>query len=172
MGVGEGVLKKLYLLWWDTNLVLSNYYTDAKDDSEEKFSETKAIWRWIPDMSEDWKVRADWSLKSYSQANHYPIIKLQHSTQLRVREGNVVTLDASDSTDPDSQQVLSYYWWHYRDAGLTPYGDFIQISKNRTSRASFVRPIDARGKDIHIILEVKDTGFPPLKAYKRIIISD
>jgi hypothetical protein len=32
------------------------------------------------------------------------------------------------------------------------------------------RPSDAAGKTIHVILEIKDDGLPPLTSYRRIVI--
>ena len=46
-----------------------------------------------------------------------------------------------------------------------------EIKKDRSrDRASFVVP-DEPGKQLHVILEVTDSGVPELKSYKRVIFN-
>ncbi|NJM93751.1 MAG: DUF1593 domain-containing protein [Cytophagales bacterium] len=136
-----------------------NYWMDAQDDNNTH----KTLWRWIPDLQNDFAARMDWCTKSYQEANHPPVID-EVSTPKVVKPGQKVELNAVGS-DPDGDPVF-YYWWHYSDA--SGGGQPIMINNESSSMAYFVVPEDRRA-DIHIILEVKDNGSPSLKRYSRLI---
>lgn len=63
-------------LWTDTEdevLALDgNFYTKNK----------ATIWRWREAYQNDFSARIDWTIKSYKDANHSPIIKLAHNDTL------------------------------------------------------------------------------------------
>lgn len=119
-------------------------------------------------MQNDFAARADWCVSSYTQANHPPVVKLAHSGDLKARRGTTVTLSAKGSSDPDGDE-LKYLWWQYRQAGS--YDGTIEIRDAVKQDASFTVPGDAgKGKTIHVICEVKDSGTPQLMRYQRVVV--
>jgi hypothetical protein len=126
-------------------------------------------WIWLPDIQNDFAARMDWCLNAYENANHYPSIDSSLPRILYAEAGEKITLDAGGSNDPDGDK-LGYLWWHYHFAGTNPYGVEIPIEGSERAKASLVIPEDAAGKELHIILEVADSGEPQLKQYKRTII--
>ena len=69
--------------------------------------------------------------------------------------------------DPDSD-TLTYRWWVYVEAGT--YDGKPTMTGADSPRVNVSLPPDATG-DLHIILEVTDTGQPPLTAYRRAVVT-
>ena len=129
----------------------------------------KPIWRWLDTVQNDFAARADWSVKPYAEANHHPVIKLSN-TQLNIqaKAGQVISLDASQSYDPDGDK-LSYKWWFYAEASDYQGSEIAPINQ---AIANFTVPRDAKnGDEIHLICEVADSGKPKLVKYQRIIVN-
>lgn len=128
----------------------------------------KPMWRWMKAVQNDFAARADWCVKDYPSANHFPIVKLRHTPlDITARRGQLLTLDASNSYDPDKNR-LQFHWWVYKEAGT--YEGNCKIS-SESSKIKFRVPSDAvRGNTIHVICEVSDDGNPYLTRYQRIII--
>ncbi|MDC2889814.1 hypothetical protein PN838_14835 [Psychrosphaera sp. G1-22] len=82
--------------------------------SFEGYKET--LWRWRDDLQNDFAARMDWTTQSYQQANHAPIAVLKSSDRMTVKSGQSLALDASDSYDPDGDN-LSFIWFDYPEAG-------------------------------------------------------
>ena len=77
-------------------------------------------------------------------------------------------LSARGTSDPDGDE-LEYRWWQYREAGS--YDGTIEIRDAVKQDASFTLRGDAgKGKTIHVICEVTDTGTPELTRYQRVVI--
>jgi len=77
-------------------------------------------------------------------------------------------LSAAKSSDPDNDK-LSCRWWIYPEAGS--YAGAIAIESDKEFNAAVVIPEDAAGKQIHLILEVKDNSeIASLFDYRRIVI--
>lgn len=122
--------------------------------------------RWIPALQNDFASRADWCVKSYKEANHAPVVRLEHAQDLRVKPGQSVLLSGS-ATDPDGN-IVSYQWWQYVEAGSYP-GKVVIQEVNR-AKTTFTVPADATpGQTIHLILEATDQGSPALTRYQRVI---
>ena len=148
--------------WQDGQNVTDYNFFSKKEDAE--FPQT----RWIDAMQNDFAARADWCVKNYKDANHAPVVKLNHDANVSGRPGTTVSLSAS-ANDPDGNN-LSYHWWQYREAGT--YDRKIDIQNSEDKNASFHVPQDAKAGDtIHMILEVKDSGTPPLTRYQRVIVT-
>ena len=134
------------------------------------------VWRWRSATWNDFKARADWSVKPYNQANHHPVAALNGDNSdaiilINAKIGERLTFDASGSGDPDGDG-LSYSWWNYPEAGREPYGKELDIGKKDQSKISLTIPEDAGGKEVHLILEVwDDSDIVPLVDYRRVVIS-
>ena len=122
--------------------------------------------RWINVLQNDFAARANWCVTEYKEANHAPVVKLNHALNLSVKPGQTVQLSGSAS-DPDGN-TLSYRWWQYEEADT--YEGKVVIQNSDKQKASFTVPKDVSiGKTIHIILEVTDSGTPQLSRYQRVI---
>ena len=109
----------------------------------------------------------DWCLSSFEEANHPPVAKLNHNNVLEVQSGESVKLDASNSNDPDNNQ-LSYEWIHYREAGTFPAK--ITPEKKNEAVIFFEAPKVKIPSEIHFVVAVTDNGKPTLTRYQRVII--
>lgn len=158
---GRMVQSKTNPYRWEDGKQVTDYnpYTKKQDAA---YPQT----RWIPALQNDFAARADWCVKSYKEANHAPVAKLNQAPDLRVKPGQVVTLSGA-ATDPDGNKV-NYHWWQYLEAGNYPGN--VDIQQPDQAKASFIVPADATvGQTIHLILEVTDGGTPALTRYRRII---
>jgi len=134
----------------------------------------KAIKLWSRGYDNDFAARMDWSITSnYAAANHHPIAVVNGDTSRRVLEvtaapGATVKLDAKGSSDPDNN-ALSYAWSFYQEP--SSYARAVKIENRSSAAATVSIPTDAGGKNIHVILELRDDGSPNLYAYRRVIIN-
>ncbi|MBB5803498.1 hypothetical protein F4560_003266 [Saccharothrix ecbatanensis] len=139
--------------------------TDLKDDDDAN----KMFWRWIPAAQNDFAARMDWSVAStYKAANHQPNAAVVGSLRQVVAPGQAVKLDATPSTDPDGN-TLSFRWWQYHDADSATARVTVNNATSRDN-ANFVVP-DEPGRQIHMIVEVRDNGAPSLTSYQRIVFT-
>ena len=128
----------------------------------------KPMWRWFDAIQNDLASRADWCVKPYDQANHPPVVELADALDLKVRPGGKMSLSAKGTADPDGD-ALTYRWWQYQQADT--YDRAIDITDAGKRDASFKVPAEAaKGKTIHVICEVTDTGTPQLTRYQRVIV--
>jgi hypothetical protein len=150
-------------------------WTDPEDGKVYDDSSTP-IWRWRAAMWNDFKARMDWCVLPYAKANHPPVAALNGDTsdailKLSAKPGEQVTLDASNSTDPDKDS-LRFSWWNYPEAGRQPYGKALVIESASAKKIQFIIPPDAAGKELHLILEVWDQSqIVPLVDYRRTVIT-
>ncbi|MBN2742852.1 MAG: DUF1593 domain-containing protein [Marinilabiliaceae bacterium] len=141
-----------------------NLWMDAQDDGDN----TKPLWRFIIPISEDFAARMQWTKASnYEDANHAPVVKLAHSGVLTVAAGSEVTLDASQSFDPDNDK-LSFNWWQYVEAGS--YNHQIEIGNQQKPVTKIKIPFNAKGNEIHLICNVKDDAEFEMTRYARVIL--
>jgi hypothetical protein len=154
--------------WWTSNAWGRQRIKKKIRNDAELAAYLKPIWRWIAAFQNDFAARADWCVKSYEEANHPPMVVLERAADLRVQPGAAVKLNARGTSDPDGDE-LEYRWWQYREAGT--YDGAIEIGGAGKQVASFTIPGNAgKGKTIHIICEVTDTGTPPLTRYQRVVV--
>jgi len=140
-------------------------YPLNQDQMQEYF---KPMARWTDAIQNDWAARADWCILPYEEANHPPVVKLDHPANLIAEPGTTVELSAKGSSDPDGND-LTYHWWFYRES--SGYKGAIDIESADNPVTSFKVPEDINSETkIHIICEVTDNGDPKLTGYQRIII--
>jgi len=143
------------------------YFSTVADTVGNETSGRATVWRWRPAFMNDFAARMDWCVKPYAQANHPPVPVVSGGRMRTVSAGQTVTLDASDSSDPDGNE-LSYSWWRYAEP--SSYTGTLTIRNSSSAVASFVAPQVSVPQSAHVILEVKDNGSPPLYSFERVIV--
>jgi hypothetical protein len=128
--------------------------------------------RWVNDAKSSFENRLNYSLKNPEDVNHEPVVvvngKKENDVQtIIVKPDKTINLDASKSFDADGDK-LNFNWFVYREAG-NYQGEF-NIENPSSAKQKLVVPNDIKGKEIHIILEVKDNGTPALVSYRRFIL--
>ena len=157
-------------------------------DDREVTSDQATIWRWREAYQHDFAARMDWTVADFQHANHNPVVTVngEKGTAPLVIEAEVgrpVTLDASESRDPDRQR-LNFRWFHYAEAGTTgTHAAAVTLAGADTAKAvvtpaAACRPVwlPAVGRysgtgTAHLILEVTAEGTPRLTSYRRIILN-
>lgn len=122
-----------------------------------------------PATFNNFAARMDWA--QHGTGNLNPQVILDGDSSLatisrRPKAGTTVTLDASETYDPNGDS-LSYSWWVLPEAGT--YTHEVPLSDSSSSQVTVDLPSNAAGKSIHVILEVTDEGTHPLTGYRRII---
>jgi len=157
-------------------------YTEAADrwndpeDGKVYEGQSVPVWRWRTAMWNDFKARMDWCVQPYAKANHHPRAVLNGDTSRAIlkrpaKPGEVLKFDATASTDPD-KDALRYRWWIYPEAGRQPYGKALPIENASSGTIEVTIPPDARGKELHLIVEVWDQSkIVPLVDYRRVVIT-
>ena len=143
----------------------NHVYKDAVDGGD-KLASMKM---WIDAVNNDFQARMDWCVaEKFEDANHPPVVEIAGPLHIKVAPGKKVKLDAGGTKDPDKDK-LTYRWWQYTEAGS--YTGKVEIDDSQSQQASFSMPSNAqRGKTLHIICEVKDSGTPQLIGYQRLVV--
>lgn len=114
-------------------------------------------------------ARMDWAKEGMGNRNPIVIINDDKGIKILTKkpmQGTKVTLDASNSYDPDGDKLV-FNWWILSEAGT--YAQNINISNSSTSSATVDVPSNSAGKSFHVICEVMDDGTHTLTSYRRII---
>jgi len=122
-----------------------------------------------PATFNNFAARMDWAKKGIGNRN--PVVAIDEDRTLDIltrkpQQGSQVTLDASNSSDPDGDQ-LTFRWWVLSAAGTLKQD--VKISNSKSAIASIDVPSDSAGKTFHVICEVTDNGTHNLSAYRRIM---
>lgn len=160
-------------IWTNATDEYSPYVANAfgrsvKKDSTVYKGDKVGLWRWREDFQNDFAARIDWTCKPFEEANHPPVAVLLNPEVLTVKSGEPYTLDASNSYDPDGDN-LSMLWFPYPEAGT--YEGEIQVSQPENAhRYHGTAPKVDKEETIHIILRLTDKGNPQLSRYKRVVL--
>jgi hypothetical protein len=87
--------------------------------------------------------------------------------RLTAGAGGTVRLSARGSSDPDGDRI-AYRWFHYPEPGGAERA--LDLGPAASESLSFAAPKVDAPADLHIVLEVKDSGKPALFAYRRAIV--
>jgi hypothetical protein len=153
----------------ENDQALPYYWADQQDTWQGSTDRDNTLKRWAVHLQNDFKVRLDWCVTDFKDANHPPVPRVQGSLHRTVAAGDQVTLDASDSTDPDGDG-LEFEWLFYPEVGS--YRGVLPALTNATSpRGSFIAPKANAANTIHLIVAVTDKGSPSLIRYRRVIVT-
>lgn len=130
----------------------------------------ETLWRWRDEIQNDFAARMDWTIKPYAEANHPPVVNLNHEESITVSSGSSFHLDARDSSDPDGDS-LKYYWFNYPEAGTLPEKPVSINSAENMARVHVVAPVVEKPETLHFILKLTDRGSPALTRYQRVQVN-
>ncbi|KAF2748288.1 DUF1593-domain-containing protein [Sporormia fimetaria CBS 119925] len=171
-----------------------NHYSDAVDrvlgqDGRIHTSNHATIWRWRSAFQNDFAARIQWSLSSeFGHANHHPVVSINGATgtqpvRIAADPGSTVKLDATWSYDPDASDTLTFRWWQYKEPSATQWDVEAEVAEleirkldgeGRVVEVGIPRVGDGelatKGRLLHLILEVMDSGTPRLTSYRRVLI--
>lgn len=153
-------------------------WTDAMDEVVGKdgriyIDNHATIWRWRDAYQNDFAARMDWCVMSPDEANHPPVVRLEGPNEISVKTGESIILDASPSSDPDSDE-LRYRWIHYPEPGNYWHWRGLRLEGTDSPKLTLTVPADVSlpfPQTTHLILEVTDDGTPQLTRYRRVIVS-
>ena len=142
-------------------------------DGRKYASNQATIWRWRQAYQNDFAARMDWSVRdSFKNANHNPIITVNDNKGKALakgafKAGDTVNLSAAGTEDPDGDKLF-YRWFVYKE--VEDLAEDVLFGPVDRQEITFTMPHLENGKEMHLILEVKDSGEPALFAYRRIIL--
>jgi hypothetical protein len=88
---------------------------------------------------------------------------------LNARTGDEIVLDATESNDPDRDSI-AFCWYNYLEA--RNYAKLLEAKNPELPKTILLIPEDAKGKQIHFILEIHDNNkIASMYDYRRIVIN-
>lgn len=138
---------------------------DTTKDPDPRMS---SVYRWRPAFQADFAARLDWCVKPHAKANHPPQPRIAGTRERKVKAGDVVALDAADTTDPDGDG-LDFAWSVYP---TNPELARKVVIEGRNTKAPRVVVVpELAGETVPIVLAVTDRGTPPLTRYGRVLLA-
>jgi len=120
----------------------------------------KPLTRWVKAIQKDFAAKADWCVKSNNEANHLPIVKLNHNLNLATKPGSNIKLSVQVTYDPNDDEII-YNWWYYKEP--SDYKGDIEIENYNSRDAKLIISNDIKTEiKLHIICEVTDKSTPHL----------
>lgn len=150
------------------------WWADAADAWNGSTNRDGTLARWAAALQSDFRARMDWCVAGdYGKANHAPVAVLNGDRSKRIleipaRSGERVELTAAGSSDPDSQAFTSA-WFVYPEAGT--HRGAVALEREWGDRTAFTAPDVGREETVHVILQLTDSGNPPLCAWRRAVIA-
>jgi hypothetical protein len=170
---GLNVAEKPELGGWGGRFIKNeaSVYRDAADIFKGKTEARATVYRWRVDFQNDWAARMDWCVKDFKDCNHAPVAVVNGSKDrkplvFKTKKGKTITLDASESFDPDNDD-LSFEWFVYPE--IHTENEFASI-KTEGKKAVIQLINTESAANLPLLLRVNDAGNPKLVGYKRIII--
>lgn len=150
----------------------NSLYIDAQDFLEGTLNERHSVSRWRTAFQRDFMARAKWCSHSFENANHNPVVVVNgvsgtEPVVVKVSPGGKMVFDASASSDPDGDK-LSFNWFFYDEISRADGVAIKTLKGGKKCRVTF--PESLGGRELHLILEVTDSGIPSLTSYKRIVV--
>lgn len=142
------------------------YCPNQRDTIEGVTNRDLTLSRWAEHIQNDFRARLEWCVRDYAGGNHAPVVVVARGLERTARAGETVELDGTGSSDPDGQ-TLSFRWVVYPEAtgyrGIVP-----KLSAPGEAKTLLTIPGDAAQGEVHVILQVTDSGKPALTRYGRI----
>lgn len=135
----------------------------SPDDPDPRMA---TVYRWRPAFQADFQARLDWCVRPPSEANHPPVPRVKGDRTRVAKTGETLTLDASDSSDPDGD-ALTFTWEIYPN-DLSPA--LISIQDADRSLARLTPPAVDHPTVVPVLLTVTDAGHPRLTRHDRILL--
>ena len=121
--------------------------------------------RWLKAIQEDLAARADWCVKTFTEANHAPEISINEGNSIHAKAGQKIQLHINAS-DPDNNKVQLKAWC-YPEAGSGKAGILLDGKKITVEIPAAAK----KGDTYHFVIEGNDNGSPSLTRYKRMVVS-
>ena len=158
---------------WGGRFASSGHFlTDIPDNDLDRAADPEprisSVYRWRLAFQNDFQARLDWCVKPVNQANHPPKVSIEGKRERAARSAEVISLDASRTTDPDGDR-LTFAWTIYPASPGAP-SDFT-IEGRSASVARVIPSSHSAGNTVPILLSVTDHGTPPLIRYARVQIT-
>jgi hypothetical protein len=143
---------------------ISDLDLDTRADPDPRIS---SVYRWRAAFQADFAARLDWCVKPFKEANHRPVVGINGPSSRRVKPGELITLDASGTTDPDGDRLTSEWCIYPHDPEMAKC---VRIRSSESPISQVEVEAIPVGKTIPILLTVKDDGTPRLTAYGRALL--
>lgn len=124
--------------------------------------------RFAADLQNDFRARLEWCVKPRAEGNHPPVVRIAGEQRQSAKSGEILTLDASRTSDPDGQ-ILKYEWWIYLEAGT--YRGEVMLEGADTPIVRVKAPQVKECGTIHVLLTIRDSGQPALTRYGRVVVT-
>lgn len=153
---------------------LPYFWANQRDAWHGTTNRDNTLARWAVALQNDFRARLDWCVATnFSQANHPPHAVLNDDRTrdilyLTARPGETVQLSAAGSSDPDGD-TFTARWYAYPEAGT--YAGTVALDDLEDGRTAFTAPPTEVAATLHVILELKDHGSPPLFAFRRAVVT-
>ena len=157
-----------YFVWSISRDNETYAYTNYRGTQANEISR-KYETRFYPAIFNNFAARMDWAKDGTGNRNPVVVVNGDNNIapiKVTSAPGTSVTLDASETNDPDGDD-LTFSWWIFTEAGT--YEQDITLSSDKSNRVTVEVPSDSAGKSFHIICEVTDDGTHNLTSYRRII---